>query len=240
MKRTVTAITSLCLLLSASLALAQQPSETPEDLDPDDAGVVSGDREVAQDPARDRPAPPEQTWERHEIAAADPAPAAELSEAANEREPQQIEKRLLHGFRVGYNFIMNAKERGDGTLDVGPGSDQVKLKSPHSFVIGYEGFYRLVGHSWLNVLLVGNVSVAGLEQSTFIPSANGLLGFEFNESFQLGAGINVTPVKESLTHLVAAAGWTPKVGSFYVPLHFYFIPDKEGFHRTGATIGVTW
>ena len=45
-------------------------------------------------------------------------------------------------------------------------------------ILGYEGFYRIIGHSWLNVLMVGNVTVAGLEQSKFIPSASGLLGLE--------------------------------------------------------------
>jgi hypothetical protein len=30
------------------------------------------------------------------------------------------------------------------------------------------------------------------------------------------------------------------VGSFYVPLHAFFIPDVDGLHRTGVTTGVTW
>ena len=33
---------------------------------------------------------------------------------------------------------------------------------------------------------------------------------------------------------------TPRVGSFYVPLHAFFIPDVDGLHRTGVTTGVTW
>ena len=107
-------------------------------------------------------------------------------------------------------------------------------------LLGYEGFYRIIGHSWLNVLMVGNVTVAGLEQSKFIPAASGLIGFEFDKSFQLGVGINATPDTESPTHMIAAAGWTPHVGSIQTPVHFFFIPDTERNHRMGATVGMTW
>ena len=114
------------------------------------------------------------------------------------------------------------------------------LKSPNMMLLGYEGFYRIVGHSWLNVLMVGNVTIAGLEQSKFIPAASGLLGFEFDRSFQLGVGVNVTPDPEAPTHMIAAAGWTPKVGSIQTPVHFFFVPDTERNHRMGATVGMTW
>jgi hypothetical protein len=107
-------------------------------------------------------------------------------------------------------------------------------------LLGYEGFYRIVGHSWLNVLMVGNVTVAGLEQSKFIPAASGLIGFEFNRSFQLGVGVNLTPDPDAPSHMIAAAGWTPHVGSIQTPVHFFFVPDPDGNHRTGATIGMTW
>ena len=147
-------------------------------------------------------------------------------------------RRLLHGFRLGYNHIsnFNAKTR-EGDMSI---KDEFKLKTPHSMILGYEAFYRIIGHSWLNVLLVGNVSVAGLEQSKVIPTASGLIGAEFNESFQLGVGINVTPDPQSPTHMMAAIGWTPRTGGIYTPVHFYFIPDTEGNHRAGATVGVTW
>src|SRR6185369_9204890 len=114
------------------------------------------------------------------------------------------------------------------------------LKSPNMMLLGYEGFYRIVGHSWLNVLMVGNVTVAGLEQSKFIPAASGLLGFEFDRSFQLGVGVNLTPDPDQPSHMIAAAGWTPSVGSIQTPVHFFVVPDTEGNHRMGATVGMTW
>ena len=57
---------------------------------------------------------------------------------------------------------------------------------------------------------------------------------------QLGVGVNVTPVKEKPAHMLMAAGWTPRVGDFYTPLHVFFVPDVDGQHRTGITVGVNW
>ena len=107
-------------------------------------------------------------------------------------------------------------------------------------ILGYEAMYRIVGHSWLNVILVGNLSIAGLEQSRFIPTASGLIGAEINQSFQLGVGVNLTPDEQAPSHMIAAAGWTPKVGSIYTPVHVFFVPDPAGNHRSGVTVGVTW
>jgi hypothetical protein len=128
----------------------------------------------------------------------------------------------------------------DGMATVQSLRDKYGLRSPNMMLIGYEGFYRIIGHSWLNVLMVGNVTVAGLEQSKFIPAASGLIGFEFNRSFQLGIGVNLTPDPHAPSHMIAAAGWTPHVGSIQTPVHFFFVPDTDGNHRMGATIGMTW
>ena len=83
-------------------------------------------------------------------------------------------------------------------------------------------------------------SPSGLEQSKFWPSGNLLIGFEMRNSFQIGVGVNLTPLKESFAHTIFAAGWTPRAGAFYVPLHFFFVPDVDGNHRMGVTTGVTW
>lgn len=154
-------------------------------------------------------------------------------------EPPEPDRRLLHGFRLGYSFLVN----GDAEHPDEPGTtveESYGLETPHQFVVGYEAFYRLVGHDWLNVILVGNVSVSGLEQSTVLPSANGLIGFEFDESFQLGLGVNLVTDEHKPTHMVAAAGWTPQIGGFYVPVHFHFVPDIDKNHRMGTTIGINW
>lgn len=178
---------------------------------------------------------------------AQPTPTVTASQAPTPADPDQeddggwkrpVGRRFLHGFRLGWTYVFNMeKPTRENGMSL---ASEYKLKSPNMMLIGYEGFYRIIGHSWLNVLMVGNVTVAGLEQSKFIPAASGLLGFEMNQSFQLGVGVNVTPDKEAPTHMIVAAGWTPKVGSIMTPVHFFFVPDTERNHRMGATIGMTW
>jgi hypothetical protein len=50
----------------------------------------------------------------------------------------------------------------------------------------------------------------------------------------------LTPDRAKASHMIGAIGWTPQVGSFWVPVHFFVVPDVDGNHRLGATIGVTW
>jgi len=166
-----------------------------------------------------------------------PTPPAAHDDDDDWRRP--VGKRFLHGFRIGWMYVYKMKNntRDDGTMSI---ATQYNLRSANMFLLGYEAFYRIIGHSWLNVLLVGNVTVAGLEQSKFIPAASGLIGFEFNRDFQLGLGVNVTPDGYAPTHMIAAAGWTPMVGSIQTPVHFFFVPDTDGNHRMGATVGMSW
>jgi hypothetical protein len=147
--------------------------------------------------------------------------------------------RFLHGFRLGYMYVSHINDAGGRPNNMSL-AQQYGIKSPNMMLIGYEGFYRIVGHSWLNVLMVGNVTVAGLEQSKFLPAASGLLGFEFNRSFELGVGVNLTPDDQAPSHMIVAGGWTPRAGSIMVPFHVFYIPDTYGNTRAGATIGVNW
>lgn len=153
-----------------------------------------------------------------------------------------VGRRFVHGFRLGWTYVANMNKMNRIGDDGMPTSiaKEFGLKSPNMMLLGYEGFYRIVGHSWLNVLMVGNVTVAGLEQSKFIPAASGLIGFELQKSFQLGVGVNLTPDPESPSHMIAAAGWTPSVGGIQTPVHFFIVPDTEGNHRMGATLGMSW
>jgi hypothetical protein len=199
-----------------------------------------------QDPA---PAPAPQA-QPATVAYAEPQPGAvytgdpAIQEDDGEGWHKPVGRRFMHGFRLGWTYLFNMnKATRDTNGDDMPDQSLMKeydLKSANMMLLGYEGFYRIVGHSWLNVLIVGNVTVAGLEQSKFIPAASGLLGFEFDRSFQLGVGVNITPDPEAPTHMIAAAGWTPRVGSINTPVHFFFVPDAERNHRMGATIGMSW
>lgn len=149
-----------------------------------------------------------------------------------------VGRRFSHGFRLGWTYVENFdKPTRDGGMSL---KQEYGLKSANMMLLGYEGFYRIVGHSWLNVLMVGNVTVAGLEQSKFIPAASGLIGFEFNRSFEIGVGVNLTPDPQSPSHMIAAAGYTPSAGAIQVPIHAFYVPDADGNNRYGATIGMNW
>lgn len=149
------------------------------------------------------------------------------AEVVEEFEPV---KRGFHGFRLGYTYLNT------------PEGEPAPLPSPHLFVFGYEATQRIVGGGWLNVILVENASVAGVNQSLFLPSFNSLIGFEIDEQLQLGTGVNVSPFDPHgrRVHQVLAVGWTPQAGGFNVPIHFTVIPDVAGAWRVGSTVGVNW
>lgn len=165
------------------------------------------------------------------LASAQDVEAAPVAEAATESEPEFVPvKRGFHGFRVGYTY-----------LDA-PDGEPPTLPSPHLFVLGYEATQRIVGGSWLNVIVVENASVAGMNQSLFVPSFNTLVGFEIDEQVQLGTGVNFSPLdpNDRYVHQILAVGWTPPVGGFNVPFHVMLLPDVEGAWRVGTTVGVNW
>jgi hypothetical protein len=172
------------------------------------------------------------------------AVAAAPTEADAAREERAANKphadRVLHGFRIGYMYVNNFDKPTDPDDPKSSLKERFDMRSPNIFLIGYELERRLVGHSWLDIVLVGNVMVGGLEQSKFFPSANGLLGFEFDRSFQVGVGPNLTPEKDKVAHILFGAGWTPLVGSFHVPVHAFYIPDVDKVWRAGMTVGVNW
>jgi hypothetical protein len=176
--------------------------------------------------------PPEWAELEAELKARQPRPPRAAEPAKEE------EDRFLHGLRLGYGLFLNHDD---------PKIQKVlRLETPSTFLLGYELAYRMIGGEWLNLLFIGNTTVAGLEQSKFLPSLNLLLGAEFRHSFQVGLGLNLSPWKseeERLTlasHMIAAFGWTPKIGDFYTPIHVYFIPDVQSAHRAGLTVGVNF
>lgn len=141
------------------------------------------------------------------------------------------ERRGYHGFRLGYTYVNGAGEGPDPSL-----------RSPHLFVMGYELTQRAIGGSWLDVIVVENVSLAGINQSVVAPSFNGLVGFEIRDQVEVGTGISVSPFDPDgkYVHQLLAIGWTPPAGAFRVPLHLTLIPDVDGHWRVGTTIGVNW
>ena len=131
-----------------------------------------------------------------------------------------------HGFRMGYGYV-NAPKNHE------------LLQSNWLYLLGYELNQTIYGGDWINVLFVQNISVVGVNQSLFIPSGNILMGFEFNERFQIASGINMVP-SDNWCHMVVAAGWTPKVGDINIPFHVSYVPDVDNQWRTYLTTGVNW
>lgn len=186
-------------------------------------------------PAAPEPPPTSATSTRltYESTRVDRAPASPAIAASPD------DSVLLHGFRLGYGYVANY-DKPTEAFDGQSLKDRVGLRSPHHFLLGYEVMYRVVSGSWLNVLLLANGIVAGLEQSKILPSANLLIGAELKNTFQIGVGANLSPLKGSEGHTIIAAGWTPRVGNIYTPVHFFFIPDVDGVHHMGVTTGVTF
>lgn len=172
-----------------------------------------------------------------------PEPAARAPEEPTAEElPPPPDAVFLHGFRLGYLFVSNTDQPIDPSAGRGSQTyaERYDMRSEHMFMIGYEAAWRMIGHDWLNLLLIGNVMIAGLEQSRFFPSGNLMLGFEIAQMAQIGVGVSVTPTKEEPAHIVFAAGWTPRIGSFYVPVHAFFVPDIQGNHKLGLTVGINF
>jgi hypothetical protein len=177
--------------------------------------------------AQDVPAP---CPEGGDVRAADPCPTEEPATplvVPLPPAPPRPAELASHGFRLGYLYLNDPP---------------APLQSPHLFVLGYELTQRALGGSWLDVIFVENLSVAGLNQSVFLPSGNALVGFRLGRQVELGTGVNVTPFDPNgkYWHQVLAAGWTPGAGAFAVPVHVTLIPDVDGQWRVGATVGVNW
>jgi len=135
------------------------------------------------------------------------------------------------GLRFGYNYVNNSE-------------DSDRLASPHMFAIGFEAQQTMSGDSWLDILMIQNLTISGLEQSVMLPSVNALVGFEIQDALQLAVGVNATIFDPSgedhFFHLVTAVGWTQAAGIFSVPVHLVFIPDVNDYYRVAVTTGVNW
>jgi hypothetical protein len=135
------------------------------------------------------------------------------------------DKVFHHGFRLGYAYV------GGGALP-----------DPNLFVFGYETSQRIVGGEQLDVVMVENLMISGLNQSFVIPSTNLIPGVEIARTIQLGVGVNLTTwdPHDNYAHMILAVGYMPEIGEITVPLHLSYIPDVDGAFRVAATTGVNW
>ena len=140
---------------------------------------------------------------------------------------------MYNGFRVGAIAITGGvsdamKERG--------------MEWPMTTVIGVETVQRIRASQKLHFIVVGNLLAGGFDQNFFFVNANGAVGLDINETVQLGMGVNLTPGSESgLSHAVYFASYSyPLDKGVFMPITFTAVPDKEGHHRFGLSIGFNW
>lgn len=212
--------------LAASLGVAQTAAAQTNAEEEPEPTATPAETAVFEPPAAPAATQP---------AAAQPTAQAQAS-VKGKRGPKPP-RWFMHGFRIGYAYFNFPIDEVDEN-----GERVSPLKSPHTLVMGYELTQRWVGGSWLNVITVENAIASGINQNLFIPSANVLLGFEMYEQFQVGVGANLTPLDpdNKSVHMILAAGYTPRVGTFNVPFHIVYIPDVDQHWRLAVTTGVNW
>ena len=167
------------------------------------------------------------------------APAAAPAEPAPSGPPETFSQKyggqkpiddhtVRHGFRVGYVYANH-------------GEKSQYLDSGHLFAIGYEAEFRIASGGPMDVLVVPNVLVLGLNQGVFLPTANLIVGASFNHFLEIGVGGNFAPSDSGkVVHMIAAVAITPNMGTLQLPLALSFVPDNDDDWRVGLTAGVNW
>jgi len=108
-------------------------------------------------PASDPPPPPSSSVRMTLEATQVDRPAVAPTPAP--RSPK--DEKLLHGFRLGYGYVLNYDKPAAG-LDGESLKQRADLRAPSHLLVGYEVMYRVVGHSWLNVLLLASTTRSSL------------------------------------------------------------------------------
>ena len=132
---------------------------------------------------------------------------------------------LRHGFRMGYTYG-NQLDRRD------------HIKSPHMSALGYELTQTVEsGVEGFRFIAIQNVLLSGLEQGLFLPSLTAMVGYEVFGIAQMGIGANLGALGP---RLIIAAGLTPEVGNFQLPVHVHYIPDPDRNWRIGFSTGINF
>ena len=147
---------------------------------------------------------------------------------AEEHQPKSHEMR--NGFRMGYAHIANEKS----------------LASPHLFLVGYENLHTFSSSGPISILIMSNVSIAGINQGELIPTGFMALGYQLQDRIQVGVGPIVSlsdPLADNSswrTNMLLAAGYNLDMDGFNIPIHVGFVPDVDDRWRVYATTGFNW
>jgi hypothetical protein len=151
-----------------------------------------------------------------------------LSLILNFANAQPPKTEAFSGFRMGYGYVANSE-----------------LRSPHLMILGWDHMQTISTGSRIDVIVAGNVSLGGMNQGVMLPSTHLIVGYQFNNSLQLGVGPVVTFAElgdqpSARLNMIAAAGWNIKMGDVYFPIHAAYVPDLDGRWRTYITTGMNW
>jgi hypothetical protein len=135
-----------------------------------------------------------------------------------------------HGMRIGTVMLTNMSQDDLRTRG---------LTAPAVMLLGYEIIERINATDSVNLLFAQNFLIGGFEQSAFLFTLNAVVGLDIYDTIQLGVGLNISP-GTNWTHAIMFLSWTPKLGDLYMPITASFVPDKDGYHRVGLTIGLSF
>ncbi|TNE51902.1 MAG: hypothetical protein EP343_02390 [Deltaproteobacteria bacterium] len=138
---------------------------------------------------------------------------------------------ITHGLRLGGVYLSGLQQTD---------WERVGLSAPALMLMGYEVIERVSASRSLNVIFAQNFLLGGFEQGTLTFALNLVAGLDILDTFQFGMGFSLSPGVKSWTHAIIFVSWTPHVGNVLIPLTATFIPDKDGYHRFGLSIGVSW
>ena len=141
-------------------------------------------------------------------------------------EPPNTE--IVSGFRMGYGYV-----------------EDERLTSNHLMILGWDHMAFIDSGANIDVVVAGNLSLGGMNQSEVLPSGHLVVGYQMFDSIQFGVGPVVTidevePEVVPRLNMIVAAGWNVEMGDAYLPLHVGYVPDPDGRWRAYVTTGMNW
>ncbi|MGC6510556.1 MAG: hypothetical protein ACON4U_19215 [Myxococcota bacterium] len=135
---------------------------------------------------------------------------------------------IFSGFRMGYGYV-----------------EDERLFTNHLMILGWDHMAYIDTGANIDVVVAGNISLGGMNQSEVLPSGHLVVGYQMFDSIQFGVGPVVTiesfePEPIPRLNMIVAAGWNIALGDAFLPLHVGYVPDPDGRWRAYVTTGMNW
>ena len=121
-------------------------------------------------------------------------------------------------------------------------NDKELFANPHVYSIGIENTHLFYSEGPLQILIGGELSLLGLNQSVYIPSGNLNLGYQYYDVFvSLGPRVmlsEISPTNTSIrTNIIIKAGYIFDMQGFCIPIQFGYVPDIQGRNQIHFSLG---